>query len=294
LILNGCFKLTQAGKAGWLKGWLKQIAGPLGLAGQSIAYDEAGDQARQLSLQVGQTPVGCTIYEPEFSPGSRDLDREADEAVEERWDPLMLATYDPREVQLDDKTRERESEPPRRVWRVVPVTVRSRAPAWLVGKLVHEALANWRFPGEGLEQWVESRAQSYGLPDAIRVRDAMGESRRLLDGLRGHELFREMEAADARHHEIPYDRLGSDGQPEHGIVDVLYRRDGAWIVVDFKTNRIWDEAHLERVLREEQYARQMGRYVAAVEALVGQRPLAKLCFLNYQGGVKVLEDIVAP
>ncbi|MGD8585710.1 MAG: UvrD-helicase domain-containing protein, partial [Chloroflexota bacterium] len=84
LILNGCFKLTQAGKPGWLGGWLKQIAGPLGLAGRSIEYDEDGDQARQLSLQVGQTVVGCTIYEPGFEPGRGPAAVEAGEALPER------------------------------------------------------------------------------------------------------------------------------------------------------------------------------------------------------------------
>jgi ATP-dependent helicase/nuclease subunit A len=290
LILNGCFKLTTAGKPGWLAGWLRQISGPLGLAGRSIEYDESGDQARHFSLQVSQTTVGCTICEPGFEPGRRALTEETGEAFSERWDPRMVAAIDAAEGQVDDNTREREADPPRHVWRVVPAVARPGAPAWLVGKLVHEALANWRFPGEGFEQWVEGRAQSYGLADKTRIAAAARETRRLLAEFRGDGLFQEMDAAEVRHHEIPYDRLGSDGRPEHGIIDVLYRHGGDWVVVDFKTDRIRDEDHLNHVLRDTKYRAQLARYVAAVEALVGERPLARLCFLNYQGGVRIWRD----
>jgi ATP-dependent exoDNAse (exonuclease V) beta subunit len=202
----------------------------------------------------------------------------------------MVAPIDALEGQVDDKTREREADPPRHVWRVVPAAARPGAPAWLVGRLVHEALAGWRFPGEGFDRWAAVRAQSYGLADARQVAAAARETRQLLARFHEHELFLEMDAAEVRYHEIPYDRRGADGRPEHGIMDVLYRHDGSWMVVDFKTDRIRDEDRLNDVLREKKYRAQMARYAAAVEALVGERPVAKLCFLNYQGGVKVLKD----
>jgi ATP-dependent exoDNAse (exonuclease V) beta subunit len=292
LILNGCFKLTNTGKPGWLSGWLKQIAGPLGLAGQPIDYDNAGYQAHSLSLTLGQTPVGCTIYEPAFASGGRSLKRDLGEPPPEQWDPRMLDAYGAPELQLDDETRERETEPARRVWRVVPSVIYPGAPAWLVGKLVHEALANWRFPDAHFDRWVENRAQSYGLPDSVRVKAVVGESRRLLERFQEHDLFTEMAAAEVLFHEIPYDRMGDNGQPEHGIIDALYRFNGNWIVVDFKTDRIRDEAHRTSVLREKKYPAQMRRYAAAVEELIGGRPLAKLCLLNDRGQVSILENIL--
>jgi ATP-dependent helicase/nuclease subunit A len=292
LILNGCCKLTKAGKPGWLGGWLKQVSGPLGLAGRAIDHDEEGERAIGFDLQVGETAVGCTVYEPGFTGQINEGAVEEDGALVEAWEPAMLEAYRAGERALDEPAKEREEEPSRMVWRVVPSAPRPWAPAWLVGKLVHEALAGWRFPGEGFGQWVESRAQSYGLADSARVKAAVAETRRLLERFRDGEMYREMDAAEVRHHEIPYDRLDDHGQTEHGIIDVLYRHGGEWIVVDFKTDRIRDEVDLDRVLAKKKYPAQMRRYRAAVEMLVGQRPVVKLCLLNYRRGVKILDDIV--
>lgn len=290
LILNGCCKLTKAQKLGWLGGWLKQLSEPSGLASQTIDHDEEGGRATVIDLRVGQTAVGCTVYEPGFGGSRSSMQPGEEEALSESWEPILLEPYSPGRRELDEATREREEEPQRMVWRIVPATPRPGAPAWLVGKLVHEALAGWRFPGADFDEWAESRAQSYGLVDSTRVADAVRETRRLMARFRDHELFLEMDAAEARHHEIPYDRPGGNGQPEHGIIDVLCRRDGRWMVVDFKTDRILDEGQLNYVLREKKYRAQMARYVAAVETLLGERPLARLCFLNYQGGVKIVGD----
>jgi hypothetical protein len=42
--------------------------------------------------------------------------------------------------------------------RVVPTVAHPHAPAWLIGSLVHEALAGWLFPGFGFELWAEACA----------------------------------------------------------------------------------------------------------------------------------------
>jgi ATP-dependent exoDNAse (exonuclease V) beta subunit len=106
-------------------------------------------------------------------------------------------------------------------------------------------------------------------------------------------LFAEMKASSHRRAEVPYDRINDQGQPEHGIIDALYRKGGRWIVVDFKTDEIRDDSRLERLLwnRKKGYVAQLNRYAAAVESLLGERPLVKLCLLNYQGGVRILEDV---
>ena len=71
------------------------------------------------------------------------------------------------------------------------------------------------------------------------------------------------------------------------VTEVGQPQGGEWIVVDFKTDRIQNEAGVERLLAH--YADQMKRYAAAVEALVGQRPVVKLCLLNDRGGVTVMD-----
>ena len=79
---------------------------------------------------------------------------------------------------------------------------------------------------------------------------------------------------------------------ESGIIDALYLRDGgstngAWTIVEFKTDHIRDQAALERLLAEEDYLAQAERYVAAVERLLGSRPAVVLCLLDYAGGIHV-------
>ena len=86
--------------------------------------------------------------------------------------------------------------------------------------------------------------------------------------------------------EIPYSLL-VDGRVESGIIDALYQCGAEWTLVEFKTDDVRDQADLTRLLAEEDYLAQAGRYLAAAERLLGQRPRFALCMLNYAGGVRV-------
>ena len=103
-------------------------------------------------------------------------------------------------------------------------------------------------------------------------------------------LHAEMVAAERRLHEVPYSRLSEDGTLESGAIDALFRSDGRWVLVEFKTDWVEGQAHLERTLESEDYVEQVARYVAAAEHLLGERPRPVLCFLNYAGRVRLVED----
>jgi ATP-dependent exoDNAse (exonuclease V) beta subunit len=109
-------------------------------------------------------------------------------------------------------------------------------------------------------------------------------TRQLLLRFRSHALFREMDGAARRLHEVPYS-LMVDGCVESGIIDALYLREGAWTLVEFKTDRVKDQGELERLLVEQDYLAQASRYVAAAERLLGQAPRAVLCLLSFAGSV---------
>jgi ATP-dependent exoDNAse (exonuclease V) beta subunit len=214
--------------------------------------------------------------------------------------PPLLAPVSPGEEQVDSRTSEQGRIPPQRVWRVVPSAGRARAPAWVIGSLVHEALAAWRFPNDsasadrhslGFARWAEARARGYGLTDRRQLDDAMRESRRLLLRFRAHALYQEMNTAERRLHEVPYS-LFVDGRLESGIIDAMYLRDATWTIVEFKTDRIPDRARFEELLAEEDYLAQAGRYLAAAENLLGQRPRCVLCMLNYAGAVHLEAGLV--
>jgi ATP-dependent exoDNAse (exonuclease V) beta subunit len=184
------------------------------------------------------------------------------------------------------------------VWRVVPAVERARAPAWVVGSLVHEALGAWSFPdgspvtgGHSFERWAEARARGYGLGDRQQLDDAIRESRRLLLRFRAHPLYREMDTADRRLHEVPYS-LVVEGRVESGIIDAMVLRDATWTIIEFKTDRVADRAGFEELLAEEDYLVQARRYLAAAERLLGQRPGCILCMLNYAGAVHLETNLV--
>ncbi|MBL7183284.1 MAG: hypothetical protein ISS50_02415, partial [Anaerolineae bacterium] len=286
LIFSGCIRLKQGGTPGSLGGWLGKIGGPegLGLAGIPIAHDEEGADTIHVDLQVGSTPVSCTISEPEYVWGHPPVETRAEAGLSVPLPPPLLEPVSAGIERVDRRTAERDRIPLQRVWRVVPAVKRPRAPAWVVGSLVHEALAAWRFPDDQFESWAGARARGHGITDPRELADAVRQSQRLLVRFQAHPLCQEMDAADQRLHEVPYS-LVVDGRVESGIIDALYLREGVWTIVEFKTDEVRDEADFERLLADEDYLVQAQRYIAAAERLLGQRPRFSLCMLNYAGGV---------
>jgi ATP-dependent exoDNAse (exonuclease V) beta subunit len=186
---------------------------------------------------------------------------------------------------------EKDREPAERSWRVIGGEEYPRAPGLVVGTLVHEALAAWRFPGDGFQDWIEALARSSGLMGEAQIEDALARVRELLTRFQAHELFSVMNSAERRMTEVPYDYINHAGYAEHGIIDVLYQKEGRWTVVDYKTDEIEPGVDLLTYVAENNYGHQLNRYVDAVAKLrsskPGQRPRAFLCFLDYQGGVRL-------
>ncbi len=294
LIFNGCVSLKRDSTPCRLGDWLGKIARPegLGLVETRITYDEEGASAIHVDLHVGSTPVSCTIYEPKWADEHppRAMGEEGELPV--RLPPPLLAPVVAAQEAVDERTVLQDRIPPQRVWRVAPTVKRPRAPAWVVGSLVHEALAMWRFPGGGavassehpFERWAEARAREYGLTDARQLADAVRQSRRLLRRFQAHPLCREMDTADRRLHEVPYS-LVVGGRVESGIIDALYLREGTWTIVEFKTDAVRDRIAFEALLAEEDYLAQASQYVSAARQLLDQEPRFTLCMLNYAGAV---------
>lgn len=226
------------------------------------------------AVKVGAFIQGGTRLPPEHTCAGRAA------ALSPVLDEPMLEPLPSTKPERDDGKTPSQ---PGRVWTVV--TDRDgRAPAWIVGNIVHEAIAAWRGTGEGFDEWAMARAREAGLTDSSQLRDAANHSRRLLDRLHTHPLYAEMATAERRLHEIPFSRQ-VNGQTLSGRIDILYCRDEVWTVLDFKTDRLRDEAELARVLKDEDYIEQLQTYGAAVEAVLSVRPRLRLCFLDYAGGI---------
>ncbi|MFH1928026.1 MAG: UvrD-helicase domain-containing protein [Chloroflexota bacterium] len=295
LLLNACVNVSDKGKlsaSGWLK-WLADGA-VLGLTKQPILMEEQDPNPSEIPLKLNGNPVRCLVYPSAYSAPVRATPQKRAEAAEKIiLSPLLAQPKHQEPTEETDAQAANKEEPvSRRVWRVVPRTRGAKAPATVVGELVHAALEQWRFPDESFDSWAEAQTRRYGLTDARQIRNAQNEARRILKRFRAHSLYTEMDSA-RRLHEVPYS-IEVEGKVDAGIIDALYQGDdGQWKLVEFKTDRISNEAALQRHLTSEEYEEQTLRYAKAVERLLGQRPRILLCFLNCWDGVRVRE-IQAP
>jgi ATP-dependent exoDNAse (exonuclease V) beta subunit len=263
-----------------LGGWLGKLGRTLGLHEIEIPYDDQGSTVHHQELRVGETSADCLIYEPGctyYEPTAPPLGEHA-ELPKRPLPPPLLAPV------AEEDTAEPRKEAPQRVWRVVPETRHPQAPARAVGRLVHEALAAWRLPRSqddaAFAQWLEARAQAMGLIDRQQITDAQRRTQRLLLQLRGHPLFQDLTEAERLLHEVPYS-LEQGSRVESGQIDLLYRRHGAWTIVEFKTDEVRTPIDFEQLLRESDYVPQARRYAQAAKTLLGTRPRCLLCMLDY-------------
>ena len=189
----------------------------------------------------------------------------------------------------DEKLRARESDPPQRVWRIVSKTKTPRAPAWLVGRLVHEAIRRWHFPDDdfahrGLcQNFLKPFALESGLTDPKEIHVAIQEARRLLERLRAHPLFAELDSAE-RHHEVRYDL-----PDERGIMDLLYRTEAGWFIIDFKTDEVRSDAEAQSTISQNGYDRQVERYAQAIENQLKVKAKTRLVFLNMKDNIAIFD-----
>jgi len=313
LILSGTVGVNQKGTPG-LRGWLKQLGADdcLGLASQDLSAAAKAD-VTALMLRVDDEPATCSLYGGAIHGGAihggaihggawepQGVSSARPEAtLDDTPDERLLQPVAGRAPDVDDATRDREIDPPLTVWRVAPPRPGFRAPAWLVGNLVHEALADgramawramaWRAVDDAsFADWARSRAASQGLTDPPRQRDAARRAAELVQRFRAHPLWGELQRAEIVHYELPYAR--PQGQvSEQGTLDILYRDGDGWHVLDIKTDgfREMDEARVAVV--ERGYVDQVRRYGRAVEALVGERPTLRLVLLDCAGAVMIME-----
>jgi ATP-dependent helicase/nuclease subunit A len=269
-------------------GWLDQLGAQIGLDAATIPESLA------TPLEIGVNAVGgeitCTISPLiEIENKGRDLQRQPANHPSpiSNLQSLINPLIAPASERTDEKTRAREAEPPSRVWRVVPTAQRPEGPAWVVGKLAHQALRRWRFPDRSdFEAFLHPHALALGLVDPQEISATVSKVRRLLERFQAHALYAEMNRAE-RLHEVPYS-FRRDTRVENGVIDTLYRVENAWRLVDFKTDEIRNEEILKKKIAE--YGDQVARYAAAVHALVGATPETMLCFLDVRGEVRVVDQ----
>ena len=133
------------------------------------------------------------------------------------------------------------------------------------------------------EAFLRPLALETGLTDPAEIHATLGEVRRLLERLRAHPLYAEIDAAE-RHHEVPYYMPG-----DTGIIDLLYHTEAGWFLVDFKTDELRSEGEARVVIQRDGYDRQVERYAEAAASRLGVRAKMRLVFLNVNNNLSIFD-----
>ncbi|MFN2417655.1 MAG: UvrD-helicase domain-containing protein, partial [Candidatus Limnocylindria bacterium] len=94
----------------------------------------------------------------------------------------------------------------------------------------------------------------------------------LVEAIAGSDLFARARATPVCLPEVPFAwRREVDGEVQivEGVIDLAFREEGGWVLVDWKTDEI------ALAVREEAYNRQLGLYAEAWQALTGERVVAR-------------------
>jgi ATP-dependent exoDNAse (exonuclease V) beta subunit len=70
------------------------------------------------------------------------------------------------------------------------------------------------------------------------------------------------------------------------VIDLIYRVNGQWKLIDFKADELRNEEVLEAAINR--YRPQIRRYITASSQLMGVNVEGALCFLDFMGEIKTV------
>jgi ATP-dependent exoDNAse (exonuclease V) beta subunit len=108
----------------------------------------------------------------------------------------------------------------------------------------------------------------------------------LLARLHRHPLWEEIDTALERYSELPY-TFNLGGKLENRVIDLLYRTADGWYLVDFKTDSIQTLSQRENLVND--YNLQVRSYAQVAQLQLKQSVQTRLCFLDNQGKVAIVE-----
>jgi ATP-dependent exoDNAse (exonuclease V) beta subunit len=269
-------------------GWLGKLAEPLGLAEIQVSYQVNGNEIHEINLEKDGLQSLCKIYEPGFNFTFQiRSDRQAD--TSDSIDDFSMLDG----IQSGDPALDMEREKDQAIRRVVSKAERPTAPAWMVGEVVHRALERWKFPDDGetaFISWAVVEFCSLGLSSEKEIKNGCQRAIKNLERFQDSGLYQQMKGADRLYHEIPFSLPREGEAPLIGVIDALFLKDNEWILVEFKTDRIYNQEAFEKLWEEMDYQSQVGGYLDAAEKLMGKKPQPVLCFLNYEKRIHLVTD----
>jgi ATP-dependent exoDNAse (exonuclease V) beta subunit len=272
LLVSGHVAETQSGPR--TEGWLKKIFEAIGVnAGDMI---EKPGEWNSVFLQSGEQ-VGIMCDSEGYA--ERSLTERDVQWPESKEKSLHhpLPSEPVREIDPDEQAD------PARGWRATGERV--HVPAAAVGNMVHEAIHRGLIPvGPEAGEFLDTLALREGLVERGQRERAVNESIKLLRRLERFPRWDEIEGATERHHELPFSRSLPSSESPIGTIDLLYKTDLGWHLIDFKTDELRDDGDLERAIEE--HRGQLVRYQKALNDLIKIDAKAYICFLDFQGAVE--------
>lgn len=155
------------------------------------------------------------------------------------------------------------------------------------GSVVHAVLAaaGEGMNGEPLAQLARDLLVEFERPiDATGAPTELPALLALVDAVRASAVWRRAMASEERHAEVPFAvNLGAeDGEADvlEGVIDLVFRENGRWVVADFKTDSGADPEFEERVGR---YRAQVELYAECWERLTGEAVGERVLVFTAQG-----------
>ncbi len=189
----------------------------------------------------------------------------------------VLAIIDPAVLSLPERERERRRPlllaESYRTGRAKPEvafagggTPDSGGAAMDLGEVLHRLLA-MPLAGSELAAVAAELLREYELPAGLA-----DEVVRMATGVRRSELWRRAGKAEKRYLEAPYalaSREGKGGALERGVIDLVFREEGGWVVVDYKSDSLQPGADLRKAAA--MHAEQLAAYARAWREIARER-----------------------
>jgi ATP-dependent exoDNAse (exonuclease V) beta subunit len=263
-----------------LPGWAKEFDQALGWPSVDIATH--GSEPF-IARTTGNHPIRmtCSMQPSLLSPFAKE-DGDSREFPQSELPPIYMQVEGFGQVESPDDL---ESIQQIQSWRATQTD--ERVSGKVLGLIVHKAIQRWLFPGDpALRALLESEAFRLGLATDATRQELIARATHLLERFHAHSVWMEIQLAQERYSELPYSYVLND-KVENRIIDLLYRDEGGWHIIDFKTDPISTLAHKEQLIQT--YAPQVRRYQAVVESKLRQEVSGQLCFLDDQGEVSVVK-----
>ncbi|MCK5645596.1 MAG: UvrD-helicase domain-containing protein [Anaerolineales bacterium] len=272
LLVSGHVTERQSGPR--TDGWLKKIFEVVGISAADMI--EKPEEWKSVSLPSGEN-VGIKFNSQEDSENPvTELEIQWPESEE-------ISLHRPLTSELVREIDPDEQADPMREWRATGAQV--HAPAAAIGNMVHAAIHRGLIPvGPEASEFLETLALREGLVERGQRSRAVNESIKLLERLARDSRWDEIDKATERYHELPFSRPLPSTDSPIGTIDLLYKTDRGWHLIDFKTDELRDDEDLEQATEE--HRGQLTRYQRALNDLLKIEAVAYICFLDYQGMVE--------